>query len=81
MPDVVEQRKKACVILPIDRLQLNLRGLNLRPYPGIEEVAAAVVALENAPVRLFRHRRELVHIPDQQYLYAAERLLAIADVA
>src|SRR5262249_52009480 len=79
MTDVIEQRKKARVALPIDRLELDLRRVQPWPDEGIEEVWTGVIVLEHTPFGIFRHRRQLMHIPDQHSLHTAEGVLATAD--
>src|SRR5687767_545618 len=69
------------VALPVNRLELDLRRIELLPNQGIEEVGTAVVALQYVPFRLPRDRRQLMHVADQQDLYVAERLAILADGA
>ena len=81
LANVVQQRQKRVVLLPVHLLQLDGHIVNLRQRLRTEEVRRVVIRCQHALVLGGHHRRQLLQVANHQQLYPAKGLIAVAEPA
>ncbi len=79
--DPVEKINEFAVRLAVDMLQFDGDQFGSAQGIAAEKIGGVVVGLEDAPIGVFHHRRQLMQVADEQQLHPAERHGAAAMAA